>query len=174
MSDPVLQDWLEEWDRRISLSLRDEVVCIDGLVPIYNCYRAAAPASVLQTNAMPEPYVGDPFSPDLAAAFLCLNPGGAGTEQFLHPVGETAARVRGTCYSAVARSWQLAAGTIRWWRKKADWLGRFLGDGRVGTESHTVRSGSRQRLWRRKWRWADSTVPFSFGRRILIVRAFSP
>lgn len=132
---PLLRAWIDQYDRRIADWVRDLDAGADperlalGFDVIRELWRSARPIARDDgpLRALPEPFVGDPFAPDLQAVVVCHNPGGAVPPQ-MHPHGALVDRIRaGAAYSFLAAGWDLPAETRRWWSRQAAWTARLLG-----------------------------------------------
>ncbi len=78
--------------------------------------------------ALPEPYVGDPLAAGLLGVVLAHNPGPSVRDQRL-PDGRLIAMLRaGRRWSEMARAWDVAPETLRWWGGMADAVRTMLGD----------------------------------------------
>lgn len=131
---PLLLHWTEQYDRRIAEWVRDldgggdPTALALGFEVVRDLWRTARPVAKDDgpLRALPEPWVGDPFSPDLHAVVVCHNPGGALPVQ-MHPHGALVERIRsGIPYSRLAATWDLAIETRRWWGRQATWTARIL------------------------------------------------
>lgn len=132
---PFLRDWIDQYDSRIAAWVRrldagenPERLAL-GFDVVRDMWRTtgAIARDDGPLRALPEPWVGDPFSPDLQAVFVCHNPGAALPAQ-MHPHGALVERIRsGMAYSQLAGRWALAPETRRWWSRLAGWAARLLG-----------------------------------------------
>ena len=71
-------------------------------------------------TALPEPYVGDPLAPDLLGVVLAHNPGPAVPDQRMPDARLPTLVAQGRPWSELARTWDVAPETVRWWTGMAD------------------------------------------------------
>ena len=135
---------LEDWDARLTkwctADDRDPRRLADILeAPApWNAYTGAG-TRALDSNALPEPYVGDPARNDLWALILTLNPGRTVDIQQAHPDGEYVRAISGgRNYSDLVGAWDLAPETRNWWRRRSRFASRILHARTQASETRVV------------------------------------
>ena len=138
----MLNNWVEEWDKRIANWIEQGSECDMGLVHLRDAYKGKGQTG-LQFYALPEPYVGDPVSDEpLDAVLLTLNPSGSDHKQWrcgewvngqlVIEDGELVKKVQSETYHSVAKKYLLDETKVWWMGEpgkpgRSQWPERLLG-----------------------------------------------